>query len=416
MGNMESKINEVSMSESERPRVESKKNSHSIDFTDTKIAFSARTDKELKKMSLLFRLMNKSALVNIGSKLGLVAIKLRLPFVDYIVKQTIFQQFCGGENLMDCQESIDTLYKNNSLTILDFGAEGKSNEEDLNSVMEETMRAIEFAASNVSVPVISIKITGLVDNNVLIKLQNKAELTTGEQREYAALLVRVDNVCSKAAELKVGVFVDAEESWLQVTIDDLVMDMMSKYNHTRVNVYNTYQLYRHDKLADLKAHHKMAIDGGFLFGAKLVRGAYMEKERARAIDKGYESPIQPDKVSTDRDFDLAIDYCVRNYKSIASCCASHNVESNRKQAALIDELDLDKSNPHFNFCQLYGMSDYITFNIGKAGYNVAKYVPYGSIKEVVPYLIRRAQENSSVAGEMSRELGLIKREIKRRGI
>jgi len=390
--------------------------SNSIDFTDTEIAFSAKTDKELKKMAKLFGLMNKSALVDIGSKLGLIAIKLRLPFVNYIVKQTIFQHFCGGESLSDCQESIDTLYENNALTILDFGAEGKSEEEELNNVMSETIRAIKFAASNVSVPVISTKITGMVDNDILIKLQNKQALAVNEQKEYEALLERVDNVCSKAAELKVGVFVDAEESWMQDPIDDLVMNMMSKYNKDRVNIYNTYQLYRHDKLEDLKAHHKIATEGGFLFGAKLVRGAYMEKERERALEMNYKSPIQPDKASTDRDFDAGIDYCIRNYENIASCCASHNVESNRKQAVLIDELGLDKAHPHFNFCQLYGMSDYITFNIGKAGYNVAKYVPYGPIRDVVPYLIRRAQENSSVTGEMSRELSLIKSEIKRRGI
>lgn len=391
-------------------------NSSSIDFTNTEIAFSAKSDKELKKMAKLFSLMNKSALVNVGSKLGLIAIKLRLPFVDYIVKQTIFQQFCGGENLNDCQKSIDTLYKNNTLTILDFGAEGKSEEEELNNVMSETIRAIEFAASNVSVPVISTKITGMVDNGILIKLQNKEQLSSGEQKEYEALLERIDKVCSKAAELEVGVFVDAEESWLQDPIDNLVMDMMAKYNNDRVNIYNTYQLYRHDKLEDLKAHHKIATEGGFLFGAKLVRGAYMEKERERASEMNYKSPIQPDKASTDRDFDAGIDYCVRNYKNIASCCASHNLESNRKQAALIDEMGLDKAHPHFNFCQLYGMSDHITFNVGKAGYNVAKYVPYGPIRDVVPYLIRRAQENSSVTGEMSRELSLIKSEIKRRGI
>ena len=405
------------MSESEPPNpIREKANSDNIDFTDTEIAFSAKTDKELKKMGRLFGLMNKSALVNVGSKLGLIAIKLRLPFVDYVVKQTIFQQFCGGENLMDCQNSIDTLYKYNTLTILDYGAEGKSDEEELDKVMEETIRAIEFAASNVSVPVISTKFTGMVDNDILIKLQNKEDLTSGEQRAYDALLERVDNICSKAAELKVGVFVDAEESWLQDPIDDVVMDMMSKYNHDRVNIYNTYQLYRHDKLEDLRAHHKLATDGGFMFGAKLVRGAYMEKERERATEMGYPSPIQPDKASTDRDFDAGIEYCVRNYENIASCCASHNVESNRKQAALIDKLGFDKSHPHFNFCQLYGMSDYITFNIGKAGYNVAKYVPYGPIRDVVPYLIRRARENSSVTGEMSRELSLIKSEIKRRGI
>ena len=388
----------------------------SIDFTNTEIAFSTKTDKELKKMSFLFTMMNKSALVNIASKLGLLAFKLRLPFVDYAVRHTIFQQFCGGENLLDCQKDIDTLYKHNALTILDYGAEGKSNEEDLNKVMEETIRAIEFAASNVSVPVISTKITGLVDNSILEKLQSEEKLTSNEQKDYEKLLERVDNIFSKAHELSVGIFVDAEESWLQNPIDKLTLDMMTKYNHDKVIVYNTYQLYRHDKLAKLKSDHQKTTEGGFLFGAKLVRGAYMEKERERAKQMGYESPIQPDKESTDRDFDLGIEYCVKNYKTIASCCASHNVESNRKQAVLIDKLGLDREHPHFNFCQLYGMSDYITFNIGEAGYNVAKYVPYGPIRDVVPYLIRRAQENSSVTGEMSRELSLIKSEVKRRRI
>ena len=405
---MESKIKEEPMEDPEP--------SKSIDFTDTEIAFSIKSDKELKKMGNLFSLMNKSALVDIGSKLGLIAFKLKLPFVDYIVKNTIFEQFCGGESLMDCQNAIDTLYKHNSLTILDYGAEGKSTEEDFNLVMEEIMRAIEFAASNNSVPVVSTKITGLIDNDILIGIQNGDELNEQQSRAYQLMVERVDKICSKAAELKVGVFIDAEESWLQEPIDALVMEMMEKYNHEKVIVYNTYQLYRHDKLSQLKSDHQTAVKKGFLFGAKLVRGAYMEKERERALEMGYPSPIQPDKQSTDRDFDEGVDYCIRNYKQIASCCASHNLESNKKQAELIEELGLQKDHPHFNFCQLYGMSDYITFNIGMAGYNVAKYVPYGPIEDVIPYLIRRAQENSSVTGEMSRELSLIKTEIKRRGI
>jgi proline dehydrogenase len=405
---MESTLKELPMEDSD-PAL-------SIDFTDTKIAFSIKSDKELKKMAKLFALMNKPTLVNIGSKLGLLAIKLRLPFVDYLIRNTIFQQFCGGENLLDCQKAIDTLYKYDSLTILDYGAEGKSTEDDFNKVMEETMRAIEFAASNNSVPVVSTKITGLVNNDILIDIQNGVNSDEAQQRAYRQLFERVDKICARAAELKVGVFVDAEESWLQEPIDSLVLEMMEKYNHGKVIVYNTYQLYRHDKLRQLIADHKIANKKGFLFGAKLVRGAYMDKERARAEEMNYPSPIQPNKAATDRDFDAGVEYCIRNYKEIASCCASHNTESNRKQADLISELGLQKDHPHFNFCQLYGMSDNITFNIGKAGYNVAKYVPYGPIEDVIPYLIRRAQENSSVTGEMSRELSLIKQEIKRRGI
>ena len=413
---MEPTIKELNMEESESLHPTESYGAKNIDFTDTEIAFSTKTDKELKKMSYLFTMMNKSALVNVGSKLGLLAFKLRLPFVNYFVKHTIFQQFCGGENLMDCQKAIDTLYKHNALTILDYGAEGKSNEEELNKVMEETIHAIEFAASNVSVPVISTKLTGLVENSILEKLQSKEVLTADEERKYEKLVERVDNICSKAHELGVGIFVDAEESWMQDPIDELTLSMMAKYNRDKVIIYNTYQLYLHSKLSSLKSHHKKAIEEGFLFGTKLVRGAYMEKERDRAEQMGYPSPIQVNKEATDKDFDLGIEYCVKNYKTIASCCASHNVESNRKQAFLIDELGLDRTHPHFNFCQLYGMSDYITFNIGQAGYNVAKYVPYGPIRDVVPYLIRRAQENASVTGEMSRELGLIKREVQRRQI
>ncbi len=405
---MESTLKEAPMEDPEP--------SKTIDFTDTEIAFSTKSDKELSRMGILFTLMNKSSLVNIGSKLGLAAFKLRLPFVDYIVRNTIFQQFCGGENLLDCQGAIDTLYKYDSLTILDYGAEGKSSEEDFDKVMEETMRAIEFAASNNSVPVVSTKITGLVDNDILINIQKGQEQNEIEKKAYRQLVERVDKICSRASELQVGVFVDAEESWLQEPIDALVMEMMEKYNHGKVIVYNTYQLYRHDKLNQLKEDHQKAIKLGFLFGAKLVRGAYMEKERERALEMNYPSPIQSDKASTDRDFDEGVEYCIRNYKQIASCCASHNLESNRKQAELIDELGFQKDHPHFNFCQLYGMSDYITFNIGKAGYNVAKYLPYGPIRDVIPYLIRRARENSSVTGEMSRELSFIKTEIKRRGI
>ncbi|MEE9439606.1 MAG: proline dehydrogenase family protein [Saprospiraceae bacterium] len=387
-----------------------------IDFTNTEIAFSSKTNKELIKMKRLFALMNKPLLVKWGSKLGLLAFKLRLPFAKSIVKNTIFEHFCGGINLIDCQSKIDTLYNNNSLTILDYGAEGKSSEEDLQNVVVQTIMAIEFAASNTFVPVVSTKVTGIADNDLLIKIQANQTLNEKEEKEYKTLLNRFDKICSKASELGVGVFVDAEESWLQGTIDDLVMDMMIKYNKEKVIVYNTYQLYRHSKLAELKSDHEKLKKEGSLLGAKLVRGAYMDKERLRAIEMDYKSPIQLDKAATDIDFDSAVTYCITNHETIASCCASHNVKSNMHQAKLIHDKGLAKDNPNFNFCQLYGMGDYITYNIGKAGYNVAKYLPYGPIRDVVPYLIRRARENSSVTGEMSRELALIKSEIKRRKI
>ncbi len=390
--------------------------SHPINFTNTEIAFKNKTDKELRKMAWLFKLMNNPSLVNIGSDLALLAVKFRLPFANTIIRSTIFDIFCGGENLLDCQKSIDDLYKFSALTILDYGAESKSDEEDLNEVVKEMIKAIELAAANNSVPVVSTKVTGLADNELLIKKQKGDSLTTQEERDFEKLRKRLDDICKKAHERGVGVFIDAEETWMQDTIDDLVMDLMKVYNKEKCIVFNTYQIYRSDKLQSLKDDYDIAQNEGFILGAKLVRGAYMEKERAKAEEEGYPSPIQPDKESTDRDFDEAIRFCIDHYETVSSCCASHNATSNMLQADLIAEKNLDRKHSHFNFCQLLGMSDYITFNLAKAGYNVAKYVPYGPVREVVPYLVRRARENSSVTGEMSRELSLINKELKRRGI
>jgi len=387
-----------------------------IDFKNTEIAFSYKSDNELKHLRALFSLMNNNSLVKMGSAITPTLLKINFPLVKTAVKKTIFKQFVGGENLLDTQKSLDLLYKYNTLTILDYGAESKTTEEDLDGVMNETMKAIEFAASNSSVPVVSTKITGLADNALLEKMQTDKKLTEGEERQKNKLLERIDNICKRAYDLKVGVMVDAEESWMQITIDNIVEDMMEAYNKSSVIVYNTFQLYRHDKLEYLKSSFENAQSKSYKLGAKLVRGAYMDKENDFAQNQGVISCINKSKPDTDNDYNDAIKFCVENHQEIASVCASHNAKSNLYQAQLIDELGIDKKHPHLNFCQLLGMSDNITFNLAKAGYNVAKYVPYGPLKEVVPYLIRRAKENSSVTGDMSRELQLIRSEIKRRGI
>jgi proline dehydrogenase len=391
-------------------------NKLTLDFSNTEIAFSSKTDKELKKTAWLFRMMNKRTLVDIGTRLGLIAVNWKLPFTDMVVRNTIFPQFCGGENLLDCQKSIDKLYQYDTLTILDYGAEGKSDEDDLDLTMEETLRAVEMAASNNSVPVVVSKFTGLIANEILEKLHAGLALSDNENRRYQKFCDRVDEICEKAFELEVGLFVDAEESWIQNPIDQLTVAMMLKYNKERATVYNTYQLYNKHKINHLYRDHKTCIENGVIFGAKLVRGAYMEKENARALEKGYESPIQPSKAASDADYNTAIRYCVDNIETIASCCASHNVESNMLQAQLIHERGIEKNHPHINFCQLYGMSDNITFNLANAGYNAAKYVVYGPIRDVIPYLIRRTQENSSVTGEMGREGKLVEQELARRGL
>lgn len=387
-----------------------------LDFFNTEIAFAHKTNDQLKKAAWLFGLMNKHWLVGIGSTLGLAAIRLRLPFVETIVKATIFDQFCGGTTLLESLPSIEELERFSTFAILDYGAEAKTTEEDFNHTMKETIRAIEFAKHADAVPVVSTKITGMARFGLLESLQKGEPFNPATRIEYKSVLKRLDSICHVAATQGVSVFFDAEESWIQDSIDHLVTVMMRRYNREKVVVYNTFQLYRHDRLQFLFDSYNLAQRGNYKLGAKLVRGAYMEKERERAEEMGYPSPIQPNKESSDDAFNTAIRFCVDHYEDIASCNASHNAESARLQAELIVEKGIERRHPHLNFCQLYGMSDNLTFNLAKAGFNVAKYVPYGQVREVVPYLIRRAQENSSVTGDMSREYELVLREMKRRGI
>jgi len=408
MGNMEPTVNDTN-EEPDRHDI-------NVDFTDTEIAFSIKKDKELKRMAVLFKAMNNPTLVKIGSSLAIIALKLRLPFTEWAIKNTIFFQFVGGDSLLHCQRTVDKLHSFDTLTVLDYGAEAKYKEEDLDEVMEENLRAIEFAASNTSVPIITIKMTGLAQDHILEKLSRDQKLTTSEEVLFERLMGRLEEICDKARELAVGVFIDAEESWIQKAIDSIALKLMADYNKEKVTVYTTYQMYIKDKLNQMLTDHKSATDGEFKLGAKIVRGAYMEKENARAKAKGYPSPIQDSKQDTDSDFNSAIAYCIDNFETISFCNATHNLISTKLMVNALINKGLDISHPHLNFSQLYGMSDNITFNLANAGFNVAKYVPYGPVKDVIPYLVRRAQENSAVSGEASRELGLINQEMKRRGL
>jgi len=386
-----------------------------VDFSNTEIAFEGKSDEELKKTAWLFKMMNKQWLVDIGAKVGLAAIRMHLPLIESVIKSTIFDQFCGGTTLLESQGTINHLFKHQVLTILDYGVERKEREEDFNNTMNEIIRAIEFASRNESVPVVSTKITGLARMGLLENVQNSKSLSKEQQLEYKSVLKRIDSICHLACRRNVQVFFDAEESWIQDAIDHLVNSMMARYNTKRVVVYNTFQLYRNDRLQYLMDSFYKAEAEGYLLGAKLVRGAYMDKEREKAEKMGYPSPIQLSKAATDDAYDTAIRFCVDNFEKIASCNASHNSESCLLQAELIAQKGIQKNHPNLNFCQLFGMSDTLTFNLAKAGYNVAKYVPYGPIPEVIPYLIRRAEENASITGDMSRELELILREVERRG-
>jgi len=386
-----------------------------LDLSNSEIAFAGKSDKELQKAAWLFALMNKPWLVNVGSKVGLWAIKANVPTVEPIVKATIFEQFCGGTSLANCQANINKLYEQEVQVVLDYGAEAKTEAVDLDNTMLELIESLKFAATNESVPIVTLKVSGLARFDLLEKIQAREEpLTTAETEEFDAALQRLKLIGDVAHKHKVALFIDAEESWIQDTIDGIVTKMMQEYNKEQVIIYNTLQMYRHDRLAYLKAAYKEAQKNKYLLGLKIVRGAYMQKERERAEELGYASPIQVDKAATDADYNKAIRFCVKHYEHIASCNASHNEESNLLQTQLMEKMEIPRDHPHLNFCQLYGMSELLTFNLAAVGYNAAKYMPYGAIKDVVPYLIRRAQENTSVTGDMSRELSMITKEIERR--
>lgn len=387
-----------------------------VNFSDTEIAFAYKNNTELKKMLWLFGLMNKHWLVGLGAKVGIAAIRMRLPFVQSMVRHTIFEQFCGGTTLLEAEATIDKINKFGVSTVLDFGAEGKESEADFNKTMNETIRAIQFASDKDAVPMVSSKVTGLARFGLLEYIQ-KGEPTTDDIRnEYKNVLKRMDAICHTASQNNTAVMFDAEETWIQDTIDHMVTVMMRRYNREKVVVYNTAQLYRTDRLQYIMDAYDQARKAGYMLGMKLVRGAYMDKERARAAELGYPSPIHPDKKATDDAYNTAMRFCIEHYETMASSNSSHNRESNLLQVEMMLEKGIPKKHPHLNFCQLYGMSDNITFNLAKHGFFVAKYLPYGQISDVVPYLIRRAEENSSVAGDMSREYGMVHTEVKRRGI
>lgn len=384
------------------------------DFENTRTAFSLKSDEALEKAARLFGLMNHHWLVGIGSMLGLAAIRLRMPFVEQVVKYTIFEQFCAGTTLLDSMRNIQKLHSASVFSALDYGVEAKETEEDFNHTMNEIIRAIEFADQCPGIRFICVKLTGLARFSLLEAIQSKDALNAKERNEYRSALKRIDAVCHAAAQKEISVFIDAEESWIQNTIDHFATLMMARYNRERAVVYNTFQMYRTDRLPFLLRSFDRAVRDGYILGAKLVRGAYMEKERERATEMGYPSPIHPSKEATDHAYDTAIRFCMDNYERMAFCNASHNAASTRLQAEQIIERRLPSKHPHLLFCQLYGMSDNLTLNLAAAGFNAGKYVVYGPVREVVPFLIRRAQENTTVTGDMSREHQLVLREIKRR--
>ncbi|TDK41940.1 proline dehydrogenase family protein [Algoriphagus formosus] len=382
-----------------------------ISFENLEVAFASKTDAKLRKMYLIFATLNNNLISGLGVGLANLAFKLKLP-IKGIMKKTMFGHFCGGETIDETILACQKLADYGVQAILDLSVEGKGDEESFEKTTEEIYQTMLKSAETDYMPFGVFKTTGLGDFHIMEKIQAGQKLTQAEEQAFDRVKERVDRLCKAAHDLGIRVMVDAEESWFQDVIDDLAYEAMEKYNKERCVVYNTYQMYRHDSLARLMKAHQVAQEKGYLFGAKPVRGAYMEKERERAEEMGYPDPIQPNKAATDRDYDAAIRFCVE--KGIYLVCASHNEKSNLELTELMEEFGLDPQDRRVFFSQLYGMSDNISFNLAKAGYNVVKYVPYGPVEKVMPYLTRRAAENTSIAGQSSREFELVKREMKRR--
>ena len=402
-----------------------------ISFDNTEYAFAYKTNNELKKADFLFSTMGKPWLVKIGLSLMPSAIKLQIPFTKKIIRSTIFSQFVGGETLPETAVVAQKLGEYNVDVILDYGVEGGNDGElGYDHAADEFIKVITYAATQKNIPFMSIKVTGLVrfglleiidagmgaiEGTLMTRYNAVLEaLSTDELSEWKRVITRITKIGNAGIVNNIGVLVDAEETWIQDPVDAITILMMVEFNKTKAVVYNTIQLYRHDRLQFLKDSCDAAIEKSFILGAKLVRGAYMEKERKRATEKKYPSPIQPNKESTDRDYDDALQFCIENIDRIALIVATHNEQSNLYATQLLDKQNLPHNHHHIHFSQLYGMSDNITFNLAKSGCSVSKYLPFGPIEDVVPYLMRRAQENSSVSGQMGRELALIKKETSRR--
>ena len=403
-----------------------------INLENTEKAFAYKSDYDLKKARFLFTFMKSAILVKIATKITPWLINAGFP-IKKLIKRTLFDQFVGGLTLEDTGLVAKTLSRFNVQVILDFGIEGgEKNDHQSDAITKQFRDVISFASTQQNIPFISIKITGLTSITLLEKLNCSAkttnttnqlafeqriiELTTYETNQWNKLLARMESISQLAAEKNIGLMIDAEESWIQEPIDYIAVSLMKKYNKEKVIVYNTIQLYRQDRLAFLKNNLNLACENNYILGVKLVRGAYMEKENKRADKLSYTTPIHLSKEATDHDFNEAVEFCLTNREFISTIVASHNESSNLMATKKLIDLSIQANHPHVHFSQLYGMSDNLTFNLSDAGFNASKYLPFGPIEEVIPYLMRRAEENSSISGQTTRELNLIAKECLRRSL
>lgn len=382
-------------------------------FNNTETAFSLKSDSELERAYFLFKMISIEPLVRIGTVATNFALKAHLP-IEGLIRSTVFDHFCGGVSEDDCLPVINNMYSKGVSSVLDYSVEGKESEAEFDSAMEKLLKIVEFAKDLEAIPIAVFKPTGFGRFYLFEKLSKGDSLTEKEQEEWERVVSRFDRVCSKAKAYDVAVLIDGEESWIQDAADALVTDMMIKYNTEKAIVFNTLQMYRHDRMMFLEAEHAKAKAGKYYLGFKLVRGAYMEKENDRAEDKGYVSPICVSKAATDKNFNIALNYMLENLDDMSVFAGTHNEDSSYLLMELMENHGIAHNDPRVWFGQLYGMSDHISYNLADKGYNVAKYIPFGPVKDVMPYLIRRAEENTSVAGQTGRELALLTKEKKRR--
>ncbi len=387
--------------------------SSKINFEDTATAFAHKSDKELRKSHFVYSSMNYPHMVKFGTFAISFALKAKLPVKSFI-KRTLFDQFCGGESISGSEPRMIKLANAKVKTILDYSVEGEKSEKAFDDAMEEALRVSEYSKQHVSIPFCVIKMTGIASMEVLEKKQSGKKMTAIEEVKYQKILYRIDKIVGQAAANDMRFMIDAEDSWIQDVIDEISYDLMKKYNRERPVVYNTYQLYRHQAYPNMLRGYEMVTKAGCHFAAKLVRGAYMEKERERAEDLRYPDPIQPNKMATDNDYNKALEFAIEHIDKFSLCAGTHNEQSCQLLVNLMDAHGIAKNDERVYFAQLLGMSDNISFKLASLGYNVAKYVPYGPVEKVLPYLFRRAEENTSIAGQSSREFLLVKKELKRR--
>ncbi|RXK47164.1 proline dehydrogenase [Aquirufa rosea] len=391
----------------------SSKNLKKLSFEDTQIAFASKSDFQLRKSYWIFAIMNQNWLVKLGTFFIKLFLFLHLP-VKKIIKTTLFGQFCGGETIQECQSTIDQLDKAHIGTILDYSVEGEENDKSFQITKNEILKTIAESHDSPAIPYAVFKMTGIFNSELLEKYQTEKGLDEEEEVNFLKSKDYLIEICEEAYKQQVRLFIDAEESWIQNSIDELCYEMMSKYNKDTAIIFNTFQMYRVDMLANLQQAIQVAKDKRYFLGVKLVRGAYLEKERLRAHEEEYSEPLHKEKEATDRDFNFGIQACLENLDHVHFCVGTHNEQSCQLLCQWMEEKSIPQDHPNIYFAQLLGMSDNISYNLASSGYNVAKYVPYGPVSAVMPYLFRRAEENSSIAGQTSREFALLQKEVSRR--